>query len=83
MALEDDNTGEEFRGDENDDSEVLPCPSCGQPVHEDTPKCPHCGDWITPLRASAAKPIWVRVVGVIVVIGLLLGATRALLRLLR
>ena len=83
MALEDDNIGEEPYGDENDESEVLLCPSCGQLVHEDTPKCPYCGDWITPLAASAARPIWVRVVGVIVVIGLLLGATRALLRLLR
>ena len=41
---------DEFR---DDHPEVLPCPSCGAEVHEETQRCPHCGDWIMPLAASA------------------------------
>ena len=43
MAIEYDNTGEEFHGDENDDSEVLPCPSCGELNDGDAKFCDNCG----------------------------------------
>ena len=33
--------------------EELPCPSCGEPVYEDTDVCRHCGDFITPGRLPA------------------------------
>lgn len=29
--------------------DLLVCPQCRNDVHEDTQKCPHCGDWITPV----------------------------------
>lgn len=40
-------------------SEML-CPECGRRVTEDTQKCPHCGDWITPIapRAGQWKRWW-------------------------
>ncbi len=28
------------------------CPCCKATVTEDTQKCPHCGDWITPEHPS-------------------------------
>ena len=31
---------------EDDEVEEAPCPSCGQLIAEDSPKCPHCGDWV-------------------------------------
>ncbi|HVP10447.1 MAG TPA: hypothetical protein VMV94_04570 [Phycisphaerae bacterium] len=42
-------------GDLDEEDEALGemiCPSCRGIVTEDTQKCPHCGDWITPEHAS-------------------------------
>lgn len=41
--LEDDETAEELAAE-------MICPSCGAAVIEDAQKCPHCGDWITPVH---------------------------------
>ncbi len=40
------------------DSDSLPtmaCPSCRGEVTEDTQKCPHCGDWITPVDGASGR----------------------------
>ena len=38
---------EEWIEDEDDDADdLMVCPSCHAAVHEDTQKCPNCGDWI-------------------------------------
>ena len=59
--------------DLNDDEvELLPCPSCGREVYEETEKCPYCGDWIMPRQAAARTPFWFRVVGAVVVVAFLL-----------
>lgn len=61
---------------EDDDSstDTLLCPSCRGDVHEDTQKCPHCGDWITPIHAESR---WKRTAflaaALIAIIGLLLA----------
>lgn len=41
----------------NDDSahDAFVCPSCQAPVHEETVKCPRCGDWITPVERLASR----------------------------
>ena len=48
-----------FDPDDNDlgdnDDETLACPSCRNAVHEDTQKCPHCGDWIIPVEPTSRK----------------------------
>ncbi|HUU83671.1 MAG TPA: hypothetical protein VM243_09225 [Phycisphaerae bacterium] len=63
--------------DEEQDSEAdqLPCPSCGAMVYDDTDRCPHCGDWIMPLSASAGSRsgIWI-VAALLAIIGLLVWA---------
>ena len=43
----------EFGEFQDAEPELLPCPSCGVEVYEETQRCPHCGEWITPLAASA------------------------------
>ncbi len=44
----------------DDEGDVVPCPGCGSEVYEETQKCPHCGDWITPSVALNRKnPIWI------------------------
>ena len=57
----DDEADEEWVEDEAEDSEadLLACPSCRRPVHEDTQQCPHCGDWITPIDPSGRSRHWV------------------------
>lgn len=32
----------------------MECPQCHRRVHEDANKCPHCGEWITPVEPSGA-----------------------------
>jgi ribosomal protein S27AE len=65
---------------DDDDVELLTCPACGKDVYEDTEKCPHCGDWITPLAAHGRLPGWVRWVAAgvlaVIVIGLMSGILR-------
>jgi len=26
---------------------IIDCPACGAAIHEDTPKCPNCGEWVS------------------------------------
>ena len=33
--------------DDDDCDEVVPCPACGEEVHEETVRCPHCGAYVT------------------------------------
>ncbi len=42
-----DNEDDEWIEDEGDEDDcLLECPTCHAAVHEDTQKCPNCGDWI-------------------------------------
>lgn len=50
---------------DDDEVELLACPSCGARVYEETEKCPRCGDWITPIAAHARQPSWVRLVALL------------------
>ena len=42
--------------EDNEDSsgDLLICPSCRREVHDETEKCPYCGDWITPVYPAGA-----------------------------
>jgi hypothetical protein len=45
--------------DEDDSSDVVPCPSCGAEVYEDAEQCPSCGDYIVHSRSAwHGKPWW-------------------------
>lgn len=32
---------------DNDEGEFLPCPECGADIHEESPRCPFCGSYVT------------------------------------
>ena len=66
----DEEADEEWVEDEaaDSDADFLSCPSCRQPVHEDTQQCPHCGDWITPVDPSGRAKRWIWVAVVILLI---------------
>lgn len=49
---------------DSDEDETIPCPYCGQPVHEDSQRCPHCATYISEEDAPSGKPTWL-VLGVV------------------
>lgn len=58
---------------DDEESEVLVCPSCRAEVHEDTQQCPHCGDWITPVYPERGVRRWVwKIAAVLVILAMLL-----------
>lgn len=64
---------EEWGDEDDDEAELLACPSCGQRVHEDAQQCPYCRDWIIPVDPAdrARRVVWT-VAAVLVVASLLL-----------
>lgn len=62
--------------DEADDEADCTCPNCGASVYEDAERCPHCGDYITPVSTSrfGAGSRWIVIVAVLMVV-LILVAT--------
>lgn len=52
-------------GDDADEEPTVPCPSCRRDILEDSPRCPHCGRYISEEdHASSKKPLWVIVTAV-------------------
>ena len=58
MHWQDDEGPDDYTVDEDVDDDPegdqLPCPSCGHMIFDDTDRCPHCGDWVMPLAATAS-----------------------------
>ncbi len=72
----DDYADEEWVDEEPDpDDDLLQCPSCGRPVHEDTQQCPHCGDWIIPAYPGERSRRLVWVVAALLVVAALIVIT--------
>src|ERR1700675_3271685 len=44
-----------------DDGEpTVPCPRCRRQIHEDSPRCPHCGNYVSEEDAPPGrKPWWI------------------------
>jgi hypothetical protein len=65
-------------GDMDDDydtgrTDTIECPYCDKEIVEDSPWCPHCGNYLSKEDAPASrKPVWI-VVGVVVLILALLA----------
>jgi len=54
---------------EDDALPEMICPHCYGDVTEDTQKCPHCGDWITPTDPSKRRRgRWLFVVAVLLML---------------
>jgi hypothetical protein len=56
--------------DEYDDGEeepTVPCPHCRREIHEESQRCPYCGNYISDeYTAPARKPWWI-IMGVLLV----------------
>ncbi len=61
---------DEWVDDEDDDPEddLLVCPACGEPVHEEAQQCPQCGEWIIPTYPEAAwkRTVWIVVASLLI-----------------
>jgi predicted amidophosphoribosyltransferase len=65
--------------DELDEEEAARCPECGGPVQIIADCCPACGYWLSEadrraMWAGEAKPIWVKVVAVLLILVFLASA---------
>lgn len=61
--LSQDDDGKDQREEPDDDSEdeeTIPCPYCGKPVWENSPRCPSCENYLSRDEAPADRlPSWV------------------------
>jgi len=60
----DDDSEDDFDADE--DEPTIPCPHCRKEIHEDSPRCPYCENYLSDEDAPPArKPLWI-ILGAIV-----------------
>ena len=50
---------------DEDDESTIPCPYCRREIFEDSPQCPHCGQYISKEDAPAGRRPWWIIVGVL------------------
>ena len=55
---------EEDWGDE-DGEPTIPCPYCHEEMLEDSPRCPHCGEYISEETLPAGRKPWWIIIGVV------------------
>ena len=44
--------------EEEDSTDTHPCPHCQTPIYDQSPRCPHCGNYISQNKSRAHKPLW-------------------------
>lgn len=60
--------GDDFESDsweENDDESTILCPYCRCEIFEDSPRCPHCGEYISDEDFSLRRKPWWIILGVL------------------
>jgi hypothetical protein len=50
----------------DEEAATIPCPYCRRPIHEDTPRCPYCGNYVSEEDSPPQRKPWWIVVGVLV-----------------
>ena len=69
---------------DDDDGDDMVCPACGKGVAIDTPKCPHCGDWIRPVASRGGSyRRWTKIVAILLLAPVFLYLIMGLLSLVR
>jgi hypothetical protein len=67
-----DDLGLDGAAEDADDGEpTIPCPYCRREIHEDAPRCPYCGQYISREDTPPARKPWLIVVGTIVTLYIL------------
>lgn len=63
---------DEFDDFDDDESETVPCPSCGKEVYEESERCPYCSEYIVHNRGI--NPLWQRTAWMLIIGAGLLAA---------
>ena len=53
----------EWVPDEGDDDPTMPCPHCGQLIHDESEQCPNCGKYISVEDPPPSRKPWWIVLG--------------------
>ncbi len=62
---DDDDWRDDEEWDADNDEPTVACPYCRQEIHEDAPRCPHCGRYISREDAPRQPKSWFIIFGVI------------------
>lgn len=63
----DEDFDEDFDETEDDEEPTVPCPSCGEAMHEESIRCPACGHYRSEEDSPLpAKPLWITLTAVVV-----------------
>ena len=54
--------------DDDDEEPTIPCPYCKRLIHEESQRCPHCGNYISDEDAAPARKPWWIIIGVLLVL---------------
>ncbi len=55
---------------------VRPCPSCGEEIYEEAEQCPLCGEYIVRTNSAFAdKPMWWVILGLIGMVAVITALT--------
>jgi len=49
--------------DDDEDEPTVPCPYCRREMHEDSPRCPHCGNYVSREDAPPSRKPWWIIIG--------------------
>ena len=53
-------------GDDDDEEPFVPCPFCRGDILEDTPRCPHCGEYLSAEdHVRSGRPVWVTITTIV------------------
>jgi hypothetical protein len=64
LDLDDDDEDWEPDDPGDDESDVMPCPSCGAEMYDDSERCPSCGDYVVHRKhVWHGRPWWWVVLG--------------------
>jgi hypothetical protein len=63
---EDDWHADEDDADLTEEAATIACPYCRRHIHEDSPRCPHCGNYLSDEDAPARPKPWWMIIGVLV-----------------
>ncbi len=55
-------------GDDSDEEPTVPCPNCRALIHEDAPRCPHCGEYVTDEGPPDIHQPWWIILGALAVV---------------
>jgi uncharacterized paraquat-inducible protein A len=77
MSLDLDENWDDEDDPNEEDEATIPCPYCGEEIHEDAQQCPACGQYISAEDAPpASKPWWILIAAILGLVGIYLAVMR-------